>query len=68
MDVVAAEFSPAQPDHVDADKLGPLPERKAERNDIAGNPAHPAEHGAFADAAELMHRCVAADEDMIARH
>ena len=41
------------------------PERKSERNDVAGDAAAAAQHRAFADAAELVHGGVAADEHVV---
>ena len=65
MEVGAAELAPLEPDHIEPDQDGLRPERKSERNDVAGDAAHAAQHRALADADELVHRGVAADEHMI---
>ena len=60
-----AELAPLQPDHVEPDQDRLRPERKSERNDVAGDPAHAAQHRALADADELVHGGVAADEHVV---
>ena len=46
-------------------RIGLRAERKAERNDVAGDAAHAAQHRALADADELVYGGVAADEHMV---
>ena len=61
--------APLQPDHIQADQLSGETECEAERNDVARNAADTADHRAFADAHELVHGHLTAEEDVVAdRH
>ena len=46
-------------------RTGLRPERKSERNDVAGDAAHATQHRAFADPDKLVHGGVAADEHVV---
>ncbi len=56
MDVVAGEPAAAHADDVEPLQHGALADREAERNDVGRHPAHAGDHGALADADELMDR------------
>src|SRR6185436_20531886 len=47
VEIGAAELAPFQSDHIEPDQLSLWPERKSKRNDIAGDPAHAAQHRAL---------------------
>src|SRR5215472_6854829 len=56
MQVGAAMTSPLEPDHVQPDKLGPLTQRKSERDHFTGDTADPPDHCVFTNPHELVHR------------
>ena len=58
----ARRAAPAQPDDVEPTRMAIWPLREAERNDVARNAAQAADHGALADADELMDRGMAAEK------
>src|SRR5262245_19321046 len=58
--------APPQADDVEAVELCNLSQGKTERHDIRRHAAQPADHGALADATELMDRRIAAEKDVVA--
>src|SRR5262245_47428212 len=65
VDIVAGEAAPAHADHVQAMEHSALTNREAERNDVSCRGAHAGNHGAFADADELVNRGHTAEHDAI---
>ena len=66
MDFGLAGPAPQHTDHVEADQIGKRTLDQAEGDHVGTHPAQPHHHGAFADAHELTHGCLAAEHRKIA--